>query len=160
MAGRLVGETVDANGRTGYVLTLATREQHIRREKATSNICTNEGLMALAATVYMSAMGKNGLRKVAELSYHKAHYAADEIDKIKGYHVDRSCAFFKEFVVECPKSISEINQYLMDVHTIVGGFDLGKAYASRENQMLIAVTEMNTREEIDLLVQALKEVAS
>jgi len=159
MAGRLVGETLDTRGETGYVLTLATREQHIRRARATSNICTNQGLMALAACVYMSVMGKHGLRRVAELCYHKAHYAADAIDRVDGYQVDRSKPFFKEFVVQCPKPVAEINDYLLSEYGIIGGYDLERAYPSRVNQMLIAVTEQNTRAEIDDLAQALSEVA-
>jgi glycine dehydrogenase subunit 1 len=159
MAGRLVGETLDTHGEKGYVLTLATREQHIRRARASSNICTNQGLMALAACVYMSVMGKHGLRQVAELCYHKAHFAAAEIDKISGYKVDRRRPFFKEFVVQCPKPVAEINDYLLDEHGIVGGYDLEQTYPHRKNQMLLAVTEQNTRLEIEDLAQGLAEVA-
>jgi glycine dehydrogenase subunit 1 len=159
MAGRLVGETVDVNGKTGYVLTLATREQHIRRARASSNICTNQGLIALATAVYMSVMGKHGLRKVAELCYHKSHYAADEINKLDGYTVIRDKPFFKEFAVRCPKPVDEINEHLLEEYAIIGGYNLERDYPERKNQMLIAVTEMNTRDEIDALAQALAEAA-
>ncbi|MEA3459217.1 MAG: aminomethyl-transferring glycine dehydrogenase subunit GcvPA, partial [Chloroflexota bacterium] len=157
--GRLFGETVDTEGRRGYVMTLSAREQHIRREKATSNICTNEGLCALAAGAYLAAMGKTGLRQVAELCYHKAHYAAQQIAAIPGFELISGEPFFKEFAVRCPKPPAEINKKLLD-YKIVGGYDLGKVYPHLKDCMLLCMTEMNTKEEIDRLVGVLKEVAS
>jgi glycine dehydrogenase subunit 1 len=157
MAGRLVGQTVDTEGKRGFVLTLQAREQHIRREKATSNICTNQALNALAAGVYLSTLGKSGLRQVAELCYHKAHYAANKINRLPGYRVDLKKEFFNEFVVECPRPVAEINERLGE-QGIIGGYDLSHDYPHLGNAMLVAVTEMNTREQIDTFVKALGQV--
>jgi len=159
MAGRLVGETVDTrSGERAFVLTLTAREQHIRREKATSNICTNQGLIALASAIYLSLLGKHGLRQVAELCYHKAHYAAAQINGLDGYRVLADAPFFNEFVVQCPRPVAEINEHLLD-HGILGGYDLNPEYGM-ENHMLVAVTEMNSRDEIDALVEVLEEAAN
>jgi glycine dehydrogenase subunit 1 len=159
MAGRLAGETVDNRGQRAYVLTLTAREQHIRRERATSNICTNQGLMALASTVYMSLLGKNGLRQLAELCFHKAHYAAERIATLPGFSIWSPTIFFNEFVIRCPISASEITDILLD-HDIIGGYDLGRDYPGLENHLLFAVTEMNTRAQIDQLVMVLSEVSN
>ena len=151
MPGRIVGKTVDVAGNPGYVMTLVTREQYIRRERATSNICTSEALMALAAAVYLAALGKRGLRHVAELCYHKAHYAAQAICQLKGYSLVFPQPFFKEFTVRCPVPPSQINQALFK-KKIIGGLDISHLV---ENGMLLCVTEMNTRQDIDRLVKAL-----
>jgi glycine dehydrogenase subunit 1 len=158
MAGRLVGETLDNRGQRAFVLTLTAREQHIKRERAISNICSNQGLMALAAAVYMSLLGQTGLRQVAELCYHKAHYAAEKISKVKGYSLCFDAPFFHEFPVCCPKPVAEINETLLE-HGFLGGYDLGQDYPALKDHMLIAVTEMNAKEEIDVLVEVLAEVS-
>ncbi|MCY4464758.1 MAG: aminomethyl-transferring glycine dehydrogenase subunit GcvPA [Chloroflexi bacterium] len=155
IAGRIIGETVDVEGKRAYVMTLRPREQDIKRERATSNICTNQGLMALAAAVYLSLMGKNGLRQVGELNYHKAHYAAAQIDRLDGYSVDMTKPFFNEFVVACPRPIAEINAALLDAG-VIGGYDLAQHYYHLPNHMLLCVTECNTRAEIDRLVDILE----
>jgi glycine dehydrogenase subunit 1 len=157
MAGRLVGQTVDAEGKRGFVLTLATREQHIRREKASSNICSNQALCALAASIHMAALGKSGLRRLAELCYHKAHYAAEQIARIDGYQVLGSKPFFHEFVVRSPIPVQAINDYLLEEWGLIGGYDLGRDYPGMENQMLLCVTEVISQTEIDALVVALSE---
>ncbi len=156
MAGRLAGETLDNRGQRAFVLTLTAREQHIKRERAISNICSNEGLLALAAALYLSLLGQTGLRQVAELCYHKAHYAADQISKLKGYSLCFDAPFFHEFSVCCPSPVAEINDHLLE-HGILGGYDLGQDYPALQDHMLIAVTEMNTRDEIDALVEILAE---
>ncbi len=158
ISGRLVGETVDSRGQRGYVMTLTPREQHIRRGRATSNICTNQGLMALAVTAYLSTVGRTGLKQVAELCYHKAHYAAQEIDKLEGYGIWNQDPFFHEFVVRCSRPVAEINEVLLD-HDIIGGYDLGQVYPELAEHMLIAVTELNYKEEIDNFVEVLNEQA-
>jgi glycine dehydrogenase subunit 1 len=158
-AGRVVGQTVDTEGRRGFVLTLATREQHIRRERATSNICTNQALCALATAVHLAALGKTGLRKLAELCYHKAHYAAKRIAALDGYEVAMEGRFFKEFVVRCPAPVKAINDFLLEEWGIIGGYDVARNYPELQNHMLLCVTEVIRREEIDALVEALAEAA-
>lgn len=151
MPGRIVGQTVDDEGNRGFVLTLQAREQHIRREKATSNICSNEALCALAAAVYLSTVGKEGLRQVANLSLQKAHYTYDQLTKLPGYSGVFGASYFKEFIIRCPKPVAEINAELCK-EKIIGGLDLGRYYPELKNCMLLCVTENRTQADINGLV--------
>lgn len=156
--GRLAGVAHDKDGNRGFVLTLATREQHIRRERATSNICTNEGLIALAATIYMTTMGRKGLQEVAAQCAQKAAYARKRVTELEGYELPYSAPVFNEFVVRAPSDAKELLRRLADEHNLTGGLALSQFYADRPNDFLVCVTETNKRAEIDALVAGLKAV--
>lgn len=155
MPGRIVGQTVDTQGRRGFVLTLQAREQHIRREKAYSNICSNEGLCAVMAGIYIAAMGREGLQQIANTCLQKAHYTAQRIAAIPGYSLAYSSPFFHEFVVRTPRPAAQINSTLWE-KGIIGGLDLAAVDAAKADQLLLCVTEKRTKAEIDELVAVME----
>ena len=160
MPGRLAGVAHDAAGRRGFVLTLKPREQDIRRERATSNICTNEALIATAVAIYVAALGPNGLREVADQCYHRSHYLAAELARLSGFSPRFSGPFLREFALRTPRSPADINRRLWEQHGIVGGLDLGRFDLGLDDCWLLTATELNSRADIDRLVAAMAEATA
>jgi len=157
MPGRIVGKTNDINGKVGFVLTLQTREQHIRREKATSNICSNEALCALRAVIYLSILGKSGVKELAELNYQKSEFAKDVLGKVPGVQVKRSSPTFNEFTILLPINADEVVNKMVD-KGFAAGFPLGRFYKRMDNYLLISVTEKRTKEDIVKFAESLEAV--
>jgi len=157
MPGRIIGSTVDKENKIVYVMTLQTREQHIKREKATSNICSNQALNALAVTVYLSLLGKEGIKEVANISLQRAHYLADNIAKINGFSVTFNAPFFNEFTITAPIKAKNLLEKLL-LKNIIGGIALDRWYKNMENNLLVCVTEMNSKEELDYFIGALNQI--
>lgn len=152
--GRIVGATTDKSLQRGYVLTMATREQHIRREKATSNICTNQSLCALAASIYLSTLGRRGMKRLAELNLYKTNHVKKEISKMRNFSVDMSIPTFNEFVVRSKLPLEKVNEWLLQKN-IIGGLALSRFYPEMKDSLLFCVTEKNTKEDIDILCRVL-----
>ena len=157
MPGRIVGQSIDLDGKRAFVLTLQAREQHIRRFKATSNICSNQGLVSLTTGMYLSTMGKEGIKEVAKQCVRKAHYAAQQITKSGKFKLLFDKPFFKEFAVTSDIDSAKVNAELFK-NDILGGFELNRKYKELGNGLLIAVTEKRTKEEIDKLASVMEVI--